>query len=384
MNQASLDRLKHFKSQFFAHPQIVHLNNAGLAPISKPAKEAIQYWGQRFFEEGFHTDHDYMLAVQKSRESLAQLIGCDSSEVAFFQSTGGGINQVAMQLDLQPQDEVLMWDQEYSSHLYPWQYACLKSGAKLKLVASDPASLETPTEIFLEALSEKTRVVAFSWMQFQSGSQMNYAEVISICKSRGIFVFVDAMQGMGILPCDLWSLGVDALTGGSHKWLVSPVGAGYLALRKNWISQMKPLQYSSATFGTCDDPSDLVCVPKSDASKFESGSKQVLEITALGSSVELILGVGVDILLAEALRLRAAFVSEIEALDFRCLNKAGRANPIINFAPMKSSKDKLIESLKRHQILYAQRGPGVRIAFHAFNTNSDLDRAVEAVKKSLL
>jgi selenocysteine lyase/cysteine desulfurase len=355
------------------------LNNAGLAPISLRAKETIEYWARRFFEEGFATDHDYMEAVRQTRVSLAQLIGCDWDEIAFYQSTAGGINQVAMQMGLKAQDEVLMWDQEYSSHLYPWQQACLQSGAKLRLVESDPSTLETPTEKYLSTINDKTRVVAFSWMQFQSGSQMDYPQVIQYAKQKGIFVFVDVMQGLGIIPCDLWSLGVDAVAGGSHKWLVSPVGVGYLAIRKKLALTMKPQTYGSSTFGTCDDPSDFECRPKTDATKFEAGSKQVLEITALGSSVDLILETGVQNLLDESMRLKNLLLEQLDVLGFKYLKNAQSFNPIVNLSC--KNLNTLIDQLKSHHILHAKRGPGVRIAFHAFNTDQDLDKLIEVLKK---
>lgn len=360
----------------------MHTNNAGLAPISLRAKETIEYWSRRFFEEGFHTDHDYMNAVLETRKSLSQLIGCHHEEVAFYPSTSGGINQIAMQLQLSENDDVLMWDQEYSSHLYPWQQACLKAKARLRIVESDQWS--TPTDQFISQINSKTKVIAFSWMQYQTGAMMDYEKIIRVAKENNIFVFVDVMQGLGILPFNLWSLGVDAVAGGSHKWLVSPVGAGFLALRKKWIPLLKPHTYSSATFGTCDDPSDFECLPKSDASKYESGSKSVLEITALGSSVDLILSVGVSTLYQESMRLKDLFLAGLSTDQYQFLNpneKIKFQSPIINFHAKNKSNQQLSELLRSHSILHAKRGPGIRLAFHAFNSENDIDFICEVLKK---
>lgn len=375
-------KLKSFKEQFYSHPTLVHVNNAGLAPISLRAKETVEYWSRRFFEEGFHTDQDYMKAIIETRKSLSQLIGCTSEEIAFYPSTSGGINQIAMQISLSPGDEVLMWDQDYSSHLYPWQQACLKSQAQLKLIESE--NWATPTEKMISQITSKTKVIAFSWMQYQTGAMMDYQKIIQAAKAQNIFVFVDTMQGLGILPCDLWNLGVDAIAGGSHKWLVSPVGAGYLALRKKWLPVMKPHTYSSATFGTCDDPSDFECRPKTDASKYESGSKSVLEIAALGASVDLILSTGVEQLYQESLRLKKLFLSELDPKKFEYLTLNENLNqdsPIINFrsSNYQISINQLSENLNRNSILHAKRGPGIRLAFHAFNTENDVARVIQSL-----
>lgn len=375
-------KLKSFKEQFYSHPTLVHVNNAGLAPISLRAKETIEYWTRRFFEEGFYTDQSYMKAIHETRKSLSQLIGCTSEEIAFYPSTSGGINQIAMQIQLSPGDEVLMWDQDYSSHLYPWQQACLKTKAQLKLVESDNWS--TPTEKMISQISAKTKVIAFSWMQYQTGAMMDYEKIIRAAQTQNIFVFVDIMQGLGILPCDLWDLGVDAVAGGSHKWLVSPVGAGYLALRKKWLSAFKPHTYSSATFGTCDDPSNFECKPKTEASKFESGSKSVLEIAALGASVDLILSTGVDQLLQESLRLKDLFLTNIDRNKFGSLTPNENIkyhSPIINIHPHDKnvSINQISDILNHNSILHAKRGPGIRLAFHAFNTENDVEKIIHSL-----
>lgn len=373
--------LSTFKEQFYQPANLVHLNNAGLAPISLRAKETLEYWARRFFEEGFYTDHDYMQAYAQTRKSVAQLVGCQSEEIAFFLNTSGGINQVAFHLPLEIGDEILMWDQEYSSHLYPWQQAALKSQAQLKIVKSDPQTLATPTDQYLSAITDKTKVIAFSWMQYQSGAMMNFKKVIEVAKKKNIFVFVDAMQGLGILPFELWNLGVDALVCGSHKWLVSPVGSGFLALRKKWIPQIKPHNYGSMTFGTCDDPSDFECLPKNDATKFEPGAKQVFELTALGASVDLILQTGVETLYHEAIRLKKVLCEGLLKSGFSYLENAVEV-PILNVLPKKGmSVEALSQALKSKGVQHAKRGPGIRLAVHAFNTDEDVERVLKVIQR---
>lgn len=371
-------KLQHFQSQFAKGPHLIHLNNAGLAPISRAARDKIQYWAERFYNEGFWTDADYMKDVALSRTALAQLIGCQANEVAWFQSTAGGINQFAFGVGLQEGDEVLMWDQEYSSHLYPWKEACDLAKARLKILKSE-SNLATPTEKYLDALTEKTKVAAFSWVQFSSGARMDVETVIKECKKRGVLVFIDIAQGLGIHPCHLWQWGADAVVGGSHKWLVSAVGVGYLAIRNELSLRMKPRLIGAYTYGTCDDPSDFSCEPKRDATKFEPGSKQVLEITALGASCALIHETGVEVIEAEACRLayklREGLLNKGHSLLNPSLNEI---SPFVNFLPRKNES---IESaavlLTRNNINFARRGSGIRLSPHAFNTDDEIQKVID-------
>ncbi|AZZ35738.1 hypothetical protein CIK05_02620 [Bdellovibrio sp. qaytius] len=376
--------LEFFKSQF-NKAEYVHLNNAGLQPITRAAREKIDYWSRRFWEEGYNTDKDYSADVAHTRTSLANMIGCETGEVAFFTSTAGAINQVAFSCGLKADDEVVMWDQEYGSHLYPWKAACDQSGAKLVIVESEQ-NLATPMEKYLKAITPKTKVLAFSWVQFLAASQMeDIKHVIQFAKQKEILVFIDIIQGFGIHPCDIWAWGADAVMGGSHKWLCSPVGVGFLALRKNLIPQFKPHVIGMYTYGTCDDPSDFACEPKRDATKFEPGSKQVLEITALGASLDVIQKVGVKTIETEALRLAKILRTGIIDLGYEIVSpyKGEQVNstPFINFKPKgEMSKKTLSEKLNSQNIFHAVRGPGLRFTPTAFNTENDLEKALFALK----
>jgi selenocysteine lyase/cysteine desulfurase len=341
------------------------MNNAGLAPISYVARQKIHDWADRFYREGFATDAEYTADALASKAHLSRLLGCEPSDVAFFTSTAGGVNQVAFGLDLKSEDEVLVLDQDYSSLLYPFLFACKNRGAKLTTVPSEP-DLSINLERLISAMSAKTKVLALSWVQYQTGAQLDFKTLIHEAKARGLFVLVDVMQGVGLHPCDLWSLGADALVGGSHKWLVSPVGVGYMALRPH-----------SGTFGSCDDPSNFACTPKSNASKFEPGSRQVLEITALGASCKMIHEFGVGAIQAESLRLAQRLRSGLLDLHYRLQTPAGPwPNSIVNFVADQKRMNEVREVFHQEKILYALRAGGLRLSPHAFNTNEEIDKVL--------
>lgn len=368
--------MQQFKNAF-SHEKI-HLNNAGLAPISKPARDKIIYWANRFYQEGFYTDHDYMNDVLFSRTKLAELLGTTKEEIAFFQSTASAVSQVCFHYPLSKGDEVIMWDQEYASHLYPWQEACKRSGATLKLVASE-TNLSTPYEKILETLTPNTKVVAISWVQFQTGAMTDLEKLGKELKKRQIFFMVDAIQGLGIFPFKMKEWGISAVVGGSHKWLTSPVGVGFLALSIDEMSKIRPHNVGAYTFGTCDDPTDLFCEPKKDALKFEAGSKQVLEITALGASINFILETGVENIQKEVIRLSSLLrlkLAENGYIIHSPYSLESHHSSIVNF-----TKDSLsnIEIINKLPCLYAQRGPGVRLSAHAFNTDQEILAVVDAL-----
>ncbi len=364
--------LKKFKSQFSREK--LHLNNAGLAPISKVASERIMYWAQRFYRDGFYSDGDYMQEVFEARKSLAKLLKTDHGNIAFFQSTAGAVSQISFQFPLEKDDEVLMWDQEYGSHLYPWLYACKRKGATLKLIDSEK-NLATPFEKILENISTKTKVVAISWVQFQTGAITDLYSLGKELQARNIFFMVDGMQGLGLFPIDIEKAHISAFCGGSHKWLVSPVGVGFLALAKKFHHIFQPHNVGASTFGTCDDPSNLMCEPKIDALKFEAGSKQVLEIVALKESLQLILETGVENISKEANDLAKYLRKGLTDLGFVIQspfeNLSDHQGSIVNFYHPTIHHSKLTNNFP---CLYAFRNNGIRLSPHAFNELEDLDK----------
>jgi len=276
--------ISQFKEAFSQTTKYIHMNNGGLAPINRYARDRIHYWSDRFYEDGFFTDLEYVNDIKMSRNHLAKLIGCDSTEIAYFQSTASAVSQLAFHYPLEEGDEVITWAEEYGSHLFPWQEACKRKKAKLIMVNSGE-NLSTPVSLLAEKITSKTKIIAVSWVQFLTGARTDLEALSKITKEKNIFLFVDVIQGLGLHEFDMKKWNVDALAGGCHKWLFSPIGVGFLALDQKYMQLIKPHNVGAYTFGTCDDPTDSVCEPKRDALKFEAGSKQVLEITALGASV---------------------------------------------------------------------------------------------------
>jgi cysteine desulfurase/selenocysteine lyase len=366
--------IEKFKAEFYQQGARIHLNNGGLAPISAPARERILYWGERFYQEGFYTDHDYMENVLNSRKSLATLIGCDHSEIAFFQSTASAVSQFAFQYPLEEGDEVITWAEEYGSHLFPWQEACRRKKANLIEVKSGE-NLSTPYQLLVERITDKTKIIAVSWVQFLAGARTDLEALGKITRAKNIFLFVDIIQGLGLHPFDMKKLGVDAVAGGSHKWLFAPVGVGYLAIDQKHIGKVKPHNVGSYTFGTCDDPTDSVCMPKLDALKYEAGSKQVLEITALGASVDLILKTGVIVIEKETLRLATKLRVGLESKGYKVHSPYtvdNHQSAMVNFIP----KEQTIEALKSIPCNFAIRGPGVRLTPAAFASDEAIERVL--------
>jgi selenocysteine lyase/cysteine desulfurase len=372
---------KDFRTYFASKPGLIHLNNAGLSPINIKAEAIVHHWVERYRREGMFCNDAYMEAIEEARHDLALFLDAETGSVAFFSCTSNAVSQLAFQMDLNADQDVLMWDQEYGSHLYPWQEACRRSGARLVLAESGP-DLATPVEKLLTLVTGRTRVIAVSWVQFQTGALTDLAPLVELKKDRDLWVVVDGIQAIGNRPFSFKNSGIDALVGGSHKWMTSPVGAGYLCIKAERAQALRPHNVGAQTFGTCDDPTSMVCVPKNDATRFESGSRSVLEILALGTSARLIHTLGTQRLLQRSLDLSQMLADGLDDLGYRVAQPNGPKllTPMLNVTAGAATPlgdiDTMSHALKKNKISHARRGPGLRLSPHAHNNREDIQETL--------
>ena len=364
-----------------AGDQYINMNNAGVAPISAPALACLKYWGNAFAMRGTFAAREIAPIVSQTRSKLAQLIGAKPNEIAFFQSTAAAVSQLAFGIGLRPGEEVLTWDQEYPSSVYPWLETCKRHGAKLVRAPSQTAYAAS-LEKLLTLVTERTRVIALSWVQFQTGAITDLKALSEFARPRGILTCVDVVQGLGMLPFHFAESGIDAVSGGSHKWLVSPLSVGYLCLREGLIDSIPPLMVGAITYGTPDDPVDERAKPRAGAERFEPGSKNVIEIAALGASLDLFLKIGVEQIAQEIEWLSRTLAHELRSRDYIVHSPHGihHRGSIVNFTPGPHTRHQTCDAvalvLDKAGVSYARRPPGIRLSPHAFNTRLDIENIV--------
>lgn len=372
-------KMAHFRSQFSSDRKYLPFNNAGTSLLSRPARDTIESWTARFFDEGVFAIPSAYQGMEDIRSTLASFLGAKS--VAFFPSTAAAISQVALSLPLSAGDEVITWDQEYPSNHYPWQVACARAGAKLVIAKSGP-HLETPAETLLSLITPNTRAIAFSWVQYRSGAITDLKMVTDVARARGIFTCCDIIQGAGLLPFHFTDSGLDAACGGSHKWMCSVPSAAYLCLKPELVAKFEPLLIGANTFGTSEDPVSLTASPKISVHRFEPGSQPLLDIHALGASVKLLAETGVERIAQEAEWLARSLAHGLRERGYTLNSPHGAhfRGAIVNFSPTGDARFKTVadvmSALKTANVSGVARLPGIRLSCHAFNTPEDIERVL--------
>jgi selenocysteine lyase/cysteine desulfurase len=299
-----------------------------------------------------------------------------------FHTCAAALSQVALGLTLQPGDELVLWDQEYPSNAYPWHEAARRSGAVVRLVPSEP-DLSLRQERLHAAITPRTRVVAVSWVQYQTGAITDLQPLAQLCRAVGAWLVVDAIQGLGVLPLDMTALGIDAVAGGTHKWLCGPLGHGFLALAPGRAAELRPLLHGAMTYGGPDDKVDPARQALPDARRFEPGSPLLLGAIGGAAAITEILTLGIPRVHAAALQLSDLLLEGLQARGARLLlpNREGPRSPIVTFVPRGESSqvDKIANGLRDRRVACARRAGGIRLAPHAFNTDEEIARFFAAL-----
>lgn len=352
----------------------VHLNNAGVAPMTARAERALVDLAA-VMRDGSLGIARLLQRYEHARGVFAALVGCGDDDVAFFQTCAAALTQAAFGVPLKAGQHIVLLDQEYPSNAYPWFRAAERAGAHVVVVPTRP-DWTIDHDALCAAITPQTAVVAVSFVQFQTGAVVDLARVVDAAHKVGAVVVVDAIQGLGVVPFSMKQLGVDVVAGGTHKWLCGPVGHGFMAVTPALRERLVPQLHGAITYGTPDDHADAAKAPRSDIRRFEPGTPLAMGAVAGAASIELLLGIGVERLHKEACAVSDRVVEEARRRGFVVHPRT--TSPIVTFVP-KGDVAAVLHHLRDEGVAVGGRGGGVRVAPHAFNSDDDVVRLFAAI-----
>ena len=213
----------------------VYLNTAGigLSPVSVNKAVAEGYQQLR---SGSVSTSDWYAAMRKAEAEMpakiAGFFGADAGEIALTMSTGEGYGMVLGGLRWQPGDEVLITNEEHPVPLQAAEGLADREGAIVKVV-----EIDQDKDLFLrrveQTITPRTRLICFSHVTTDWGTRLPAREICALARARGIFTLWDGCQAVGQFPVDLHEIGCDFYATNGYKWLLSPMGTGFLFVRKD-------------------------------------------------------------------------------------------------------------------------------------------------------
>lgn len=222
-------------------------DHAAVAPIPDTAAAELARYARVVGENGIAGVLDLVAGTTRVRQLAARLINAPAVEdVMFVPNTTVGIGLIAEGFPWKPGENVVLAADEYPSNQYPW-LNLQGRGVEVRRVPSRGNRVEI--DDISAAMDAKTRVLSTSAVQFASGFRADLDALGGLCRSRGVFFFVDAIQALGVFPIDVQRTPVDALAADGHKWLLAPEGAGFAYVRREWVDRLHPIGVGAAQRG---------------------------------------------------------------------------------------------------------------------------------------
>lgn len=364
-----------------------YFDHAAVAPLPAPTRDAITRWVDEATESGDRNWPDWADRVEQGRHLAAKLIGASAGDVAFVSNTTTGIGIVAEGYPWQADDQVVYLTDEFPSNVYPWLNLASRG---VEPVGVDRPSEGWSVEAILSACTPRTRLIAVSWVGYATGERIDVAALVEAAHARGIEVFLDAIQGLGVFPLDVSSVPVDYLAADGHKWLLGPEGAGILYIRRQHLQKLRPMLVGWHSVEHAHDFSRLDWRPRPTAARYEGGSWNMAGLLGLTASLELLTACGAgptDHRLADRVLTVTDWAREaLQPLGVRFVSppERARSSGILAFdlpAFERSGGD--LATVRRRAVqagvLLSVRGGHLRISPHAYNDRSDIDRLIDVL-----
>ena len=229
----------------FKDSALIYLDSAATAQKPQAVINAISH----FYAAEYGTVHRavYSLAAHSTekynavREKVRRFLGAEHrEEIVFTKSTTEALNLIAATFPFQAGDEILISEMEHHSNIVPWQLACARTGAHLKVIPISETG-EILLDAYKKLLSPRTKLVSVAHISNVLGTLNPIAEMAALAHAHGAKIVVDGAQSVAHLPVDVQKLDVDFFAFSGHK-AYGPTGIGVLYGKKTLLEMLPPYQ----------------------------------------------------------------------------------------------------------------------------------------------
>jgi selenocysteine lyase/cysteine desulfurase len=334
------------------HPETVYLNTASFGLPPDPAWSALQ-GAQEDWRAGRVSWEHWTAVTNRARAEFATLVRAHPDRIAVGANVSGLIAQVAVAIP--DGARVVAPEPEFTSLLFPF-LAQAGRGVTVDVV---------PLSRLTDAIDATTDVVAVSAVQSSTGEVAALDEIAAAARHHGALTVVDATHGIGWLPLD--ASRYDAVACAAYKWLMSPRGTAFMVLADALAERLTPHQ--AGWFAAVDPLKDQFGPPlrlPDTARRFDT-SPAWFSWVGTEPALRVINEIGVETIHAHDLRLANRF-------------RAGLGLEESDSAIVSADVPDATEKLAAAGIMAAARAGRLRASFHLYNTEADVDAALEALR----
>jgi len=367
------------RAQFPLLSEVTYLEHSATGPLSLPVRQAASE-ALAMQAEGSRGVPRLQAEVPVLKEKIARLIGASPQEIALVRNTAEGLSIVAGGIRWREGDCVVTDNIEFPANIYPWLNLEARFGVTTTLVPARGGRVRV--DDLREACHAQTRVVAVSFVQFSNGYRIDLDRLGAFCRERGILLCVDGIQGLGALPLDVSRTPVDFLSSGGHKWLLGPLGLGFLYLRRELQAQLWPVEVGHhSVLQDQEHYTSYNLTFRNDAEKFEASVPNYVGVFGLSRSLDLFHSVGQAAITGRIVSLTDRLCEGLVESGCRLLSprEPSEKSGAVTFVSQRHGSQQLHARLREAQIIVSLREGAIRVSPHFYNTEDEIDRLVAVV-----
>jgi selenocysteine lyase/cysteine desulfurase len=370
------------RAQMPVTEQWAYFDHAAVSPLSSPAVEAIETFAAEASQQGDTVWSQWASRCEELRQKFAELLNCDQGEICLVPNTTTGINVVAEGFPWESGDNIVLPDGEFPSNLFPWQNQESR-GVEVRIVPRRDGAITV--DDLMEHVDESTRIIAVSWVGYASGFRIDIDQLVRQAHQRGVLVFLDAIQGLGMYPLDLSSTPVDFLAADGHKWLLGPEGAGVAMIRREHLERLRCCYVGWGSVKNSHNYASPKFDLRKTAARFEPGSANMIGNAALAASVEMFCEIrrfhGPTAMGRRVVQLAEQLDQALQQLGVatRLPNDPQHRSGILTFDVPGMTPAEVRRRALEQKVVLSCRDGGVRASIHAYNNDDDLNRLTRVI-----
>lgn len=319
----------------------------------------------------------------KVKTKFATLIGATESEIAMVSSTAVGIGIFASGYPFENGDNVIVYEGDHPSCLFPFIELSVQKGVQLKVIPK--TQIEIGTEQIEGLIDNRTKAVVISAVQYSTGFFADLKSIGLLCKQKNILLVVDGIQAVGRMQINVKDMGIDYMSCGSKKGLLSVSGNAFVYCSSALISQIRPVSPSLHSTPDRGNPGAVKSIDavrlSMDASRLEVGTPNHPGLYCLAHSLDFILELGIENISVHIANLEKHFRDSCKTLDYKVItfSSAERCSGIVAIEIPDNIRQKVVEQLSKYKIVTTLRDGYLRISFGVHNKLSDVQACVECL-----
>lgn len=380
---------------FLAHCSVSHL--------SKPAADRAAYFLARQVAVGRGLLFEYTgeeNIAKRFHQNFASLMKTSAENITMTTNTSEAISMIANGYPFEPGDQVISYVNEYPANHYPWVVQAKRRGVELVLLSdSDVPQEDRPYtgpidaslargwsfEELISRVTDRTRVIAISHVQFTSGYAADLKQLGDFCKSKNIDLVVDAAQSLGCLPVYPEQWNVAAVASAGWKWLLGPVGTGVMYTRPDFREKIEITMSGADHMVQDTDYLDHNWNPHTDGRKFEYSTVSYALLDGISVGLEeVFLKHSPEEIRDHNFEMQELALSHLDMDKFQpVVHQTATRSGILALIPKVSSASQICKMLEAKNIVMTPRDGYIRFAAHLCTTPDEIEQAVAALNGTL-